>query len=58
MDTKIKEPELVLDGIETAAVENEVAVSQSQELISDDDFTPEELAKIERSRLSPVCHPE
>ena len=47
MDTKIKEPELVLDGIETAAVENEVAVSQSQELISDDDFTPEELAKID-----------
>ncbi len=46
MDTKIKEPELVLDGIETAAVENEVAVSQSKELISEEDFTPEEIEKI------------
>ena len=46
MDTKIKEPELVLDGIETVTTAKEVAVSQSKELISDEDFTPEELVKI------------
>ena len=47
MDTQIKEPELVLDGIETEAQQAEVAVTQSKELISEDDFTPEELQKIE-----------
>ena len=46
MDTKIKEPELVLDGIETVTTAKEVAVLQSKELISDEDFTPEELVKI------------
>ena len=47
MDTRIKEPELVLDGVETAAQTEQVAVVQTQELVSDSDFTPEELEKIE-----------
>ena len=47
MDTQVKVPELVLDGIETPGQKEEIAVVQTQELISDNDFTPEELQKIE-----------
>ena len=46
METQVKEPELILDGIEMPG-QNEVAVVQTQEIVFDDDFTPEELEKIE-----------
>ena len=49
MDVKVKEPELVLDGVLDDAVQanNDVAVVQTQELIKTEDFTPEEQAKID-----------
>lgn len=47
MDTKIKEPELVLEGVTTAEIAGEVAAVQTQEIVKEDEFTPEELAKID-----------
>ena len=47
MDTKLLEPELVLDGLSMPTGKAEIAVQEKQELIADEEFTPEELQKIE-----------
>ncbi len=48
MDVKVKEPELVLDGvIENSAAGGELATVQTEELVKAEEFTPEELAKID-----------